>query len=231
MEDASGVDLDWFWKGWFYGVEPVNQTLETVEWFGIDNVDPVAKSEAAKKDAETKRQTMSNIRNKTDIPKTVVEENPDMRDFYNSYDRFATSEADKKKFEQTMASLSEDEKKLVNSNKNFYVLNVKNKGGLPMPVIVKANYEDGTSEVFRYPAEIWRLNDKEIKKVIPTDKKVAKWTLDPFLEIADIETEDNVFPREPEQPSRFQVFKGQRQPQSNPMQQQQKAGAVQGAKN
>ena len=231
MEDASGVDLDWFWKGWFYGVEPVNQTLETVEWFGIDNVDPLAKNEAAKKDAEAKRQTMSNIRNKTDIPKTVVEENPDMRDFYNSYDRYATSEADKKKFEQTMASLSDDEKKLVNSNKNFYVLNVKNKGGLPMPVIVKANYEDGTEEVFRYPAEIWRLNDKEIKKVIPTDKKVAKWTLDPFLEIADIETEDNVFPREPEQPSRFQVFKAQRQVAPNPMQQQQKAGAVQGAKN
>jgi Peptidase family M1 domain len=231
MEDASGVDLDWFWKGWFYGVEPVNQSLENVEWFGIDNLTPEKKNEKAKTEAAAKRETISNIRNKKDIPKTVVEENPDMKDFYNTYDRFATSEADKKRFDQTMAGLSEDEKKLIDSNKNFYVLNVKNKGGLPMPVIVKANYEDGTDEVFRIPAEVWRLNDKEIKKVIPTDKKVTKWTLDPFMEIADIDTEDNAFPREPEQPSRFQVFKGQRPPQPNPMQQQAKPNAVQGAKN
>ena len=233
MEDASGVDLDWFWKGWFYGVEPVNQSLENVEWFGIDKADPTQKSDIARKDAAAKKETISNIRNKTDIKKTVVEENPDMKDFYNSYDRFATNEFDKKKFDQTMAGLSEDEKKLVDSNKNFYVLNLKNKGGLPMPVIVQANYEDGTNEVFRIPAEIWRLNDKEVKKVIPTDKKVTKWTLDPFFEIADIDTEDNAFPREPEQPSRFQVFKGQRPPQPNPMQDAQKksGSAVQGAKN
>jgi Peptidase family M1 domain len=233
MEDASGVDLDWFWKGWFYTVEPVNQSLENVEWFGIDKADPTQKSDIARKDAAAKKETMSNIRNKTDIQKTVVEENPDMKDFYNSYDKFATNDGDKKKYDQYMAGLSEDEKKLVDANKNFYVLNVKNKGGLPMPVIVRANYEDGTNEVFRIPAEIWRLNDKEVKKVIPTDKKVTKWTLDPFFEIADIDTEDNAFPREPTQPTRFQVFKGQRPPQPNPMQQAQpKSGsAVQGAKN
>lgn len=233
MEDASGVDLDWFWKGWFYGVEPVDLSIENVEWFGIDNVSPEKKSEKAKAEDQAKKQTMSNIRNKTDIPKTVVEENPDMRDFYNSYDKFATSEADKKKFEQTIAGLNEEEKALVQGNKNFYVLNVKNVGGLPMPVIVKANYEDGTSEVFRYPAEIWRLNDKEIKKVIPTDKKVTKWVLDPFFEIADIDTKSNVFPREPEEPTRFQVFKQSRQSQPNPMQlqKQTQSGAIQGAKN
>jgi Peptidase family M1 domain len=233
MEDASGVDLDWFWKGWFYTVEPVNQSLENVEWFGIDKADPTQKSDIARKDAAAKRETMSNIRNKTDIKKTVVEENPDMKDFYNSYDRFATNEGDKKKYDQYMAGLSEDEKKLVDANKNFYVLNVKNKGGLPMPVIVRANYEDGTNEIFRIPAEIWRLNDKEVKKVIPTDKKVVKWTLDPFFEIADIDTDDNAFPREPAQPTRFQVFKGQRPPQPNPMQEAQKksGSAVQGAKN
>ncbi|MEA5257320.1 M1 family metallopeptidase [Arcicella aquatica] len=233
MEDASGVDLDWFWKGWFYGVEPVDLSLENVEWFGIDNVSPEKKAEKAKADDQAKRQTMSNIRNKTDIPKTVVEENPDMRDFYNSYDKYTTTEAEKKRFEQATAGLSDEEKGLVQGNKNFYVLNVKNVGGLPMPVIVKANYEDGTSEVFRYPAEIWRLNDKEIKKVIPTDKKVTKWTLDPFFEIADIDTKSNVFPREPEEPTRFQVFKQSRQAQSNPMQLQKQAqsGAIQGAKN
>ncbi|PAC32806.1 M1 family metallopeptidase [Flectobacillus sp. BAB-3569] len=231
MEDASGVDLDWFWRGWFYGVEPVDQSIETVEWFGIDNQSPEQKNAKAKTEAEAKRQTMSNIRNKKDITQTVVEANPDMRDFYNSYDRYATSEADKKRFEQATAGLSDEEKQLVNGNKNFYVVNLKNKGGLPMPVIIKMVFEDGTDEVVRIPAEIWRLNDKDVKKVIPTDKKVAKWVLDPFYEIADINTEDNAFPREPEQPTRFQVFKGQRPSMPNPMQQQkQAAGAVQGAK-
>lgn len=233
MEDASGVDLDWFWKGWFFGVEPVDLSIENVEWFGIDNLSPEKKNAQAKADADAKRQTISNIRNQQDIPKTVVEENPDMRDFYNTYDKFTTSEADKKRFDQTMSGLAEDEKKLVDSNKNFYVVNLKNIGGLPMPVILKLQYEDGTDEVIRIPAEIWRLNDKEIKKVIPTDKKVIKWTLDPFLETADIDTKSNSFPREPEQPTRFQVFKQNRPAQPNPMQQQKQvqAGAIQGAKN
>ena len=237
LEDASGVDLDWFWRGWFYGTEPVNQSIETVEWFGVDNMDPVAKKATEKAKAEAKRQTISNIRNKTDIKSTVVEENPDLTDFYNTYDRFATSDAEKKKYQDYLGSLSDDERKLVSEGKNFYVVNFKNKGGLPMPVIVKLTYEDGTDEILRFPAEVWRLNDVEAKKIIPTSKKVVKWTLDPFYEIADIDTDDNAYPREPAQPTRVQLFKAQ--PRSygggqNPMQEAQnakKAGAVTGSKN
>ena len=232
MEDASGVDLDWFWRGWFYGVEPVNQSLESVDWFKMDNLTPEQKNEQARKEAAAKRQTMAIINNKKDIAKTVVEENPDMNDFYNSYDRFATSEADKKRFDAATSGMPAEEKKLVEANKNFYVLRLKNKGGMPMPVIVKMTFEDGTDEVVRIPAEIWRFNDKEVKKIIPTDKVVAKWTLDPFFEIADIDTDDNIFPREPEQASRFQLFKGQGNRTLNPMQVQKqlKSGAVQGGK-
>ncbi len=237
LEDASGVDLDWFWRGWFYGTEPVNQSIETVEWFGVDNMDPVAKKATEKEKADAKRQTLSNIRNKTDIKSTVVEENPDLTDFYNTYDRFATSDAEKKKYQDYLGGLSEEERKLVSEGKNFYVVNFKNKGGLPMPVIIKLNYEDGTEEILRFPAEVWRLNDVEAKKIIPTSKKVVKWTLDPFFEIADIDTDDNAYPREPAQPTRVQLFKAQ--PRSyggglNPMQEAQnakKAGAVTGSKN
>ena len=237
LEDASGVDLDWFWRGWFYGTEPVNQSIETVEWFGVDNMDPVAKKATEKAKAEAKRQTISNIRNKTDIKSTVVEENPDLTDFYNTYDRFATSDAEKKKYQDYLGGLSDEERKLVSEGKNFYVVNFKNKGGLPMPVIVKLTYEDGTDEILRFPAEVWRLNDVEAKKIIPTSKKVVKWALDPFYEIADIDTDDNSYPREPAQPTRVQLFKAQ--PRSyggglNPMQEAQnakKAGAVTGSKN
>lgn len=234
MEDASGVDLDWFWRGWFYGVEPVDVALETVEWYGVDTQDPVKQKAAAKADYDAKRKTMSNIRNQKDPAKTIVEENPDMNDFYNSYDKFAVTDADKKKYEQYLASLTDDERKLVESGKNFYVVNLKNTGGLVTPVIIKMQFEDGTDQIVRIPAEVWRLNDKDIKKVIPTDKKVVQWTLDPFFETADVDTQNNSFPRKPAEPTRFQVFKQQRASAApNPMQlqKQQSGGAVQGAKN
>ena len=237
LEDASGVDLDWFWRGWFYGTEPVNQAIETVEWFGLDNMDPVAKKETEKAKAVAKQQTITNIRNKTEITSTFVEENPDLTDFYNTYDRFATTETDKKKNQDYLSGVSADERKSITESKNLYVVNFKNKGGLPMPVIVKLNYEDGTEEVLRFPAEIWRLNDVQAKKIIPTTKKVVKWTLDPYFEIADIDTEDNAYPREPAQPTRVQLFKAQPRSYSggqNPMQEAQnakKSGAVTGSKN
>lgn len=237
LEDASGVDLDWFWRGWFYGTEPVNQAIETVEWFGLDNMDPVAKKETEKAKAVAKQQTITNFRNKTEITSTFVEENPDLTDFYNTYDRFATTETEKKKYQDYLSGLSADERKSITEGKNLYVVNFKNKGGLPMPVIVKLNYEDGTEEVLRFPAEIWRLNDVQAKKIIPTTKKVVKWTLDPYFEIADIDTEDNAYPREPAQPTRVQLFKAQPRSYSggqNPMQEAQnakKSGAVTGSKN
>ncbi|PMD98401.1 aminopeptidase [Siphonobacter sp. BAB-5405] len=227
MEDASGVDLDWFWKGWFYGVEPVDQDLAEVEWFAIDAMDPAIAKAAQKAVDEKKRQTMAVERNKKDIKQTVVEANPAMNDFYNSYDRYAVTESDKKKYADYLATLTEDERKLLQSGKNFYTLSLKNKGGVPMPVILQAKYEDGTTEVFRFPAEIWRMNDVSIKKIIPTDKKVTQWTLDPFQEIADIDTENNSYPRQAAQPTRFQMFKqrqGGQQPQ-NPMQQQRQGGS------
>lgn len=233
MEDASGVDLDWFWKGWFYTVEPVDQDLVDVEWFAVDPMDPAVKKAAQKVIDDKKRQTLAVERNKKDIKETVVEANPNMKDFYNSYDRYAVTEAEKKKYAEYLASLSDEERKLLESGKNFYTLTVKNKGGLPMPVILKAQYEDGTSEVFRYPAEIWRLNDVQVRKVIPTDKKVTQWTLDPYMEIADIDTENNAYPRQAAQPTRFQVFKQRAggAPQQNPMQQQRSASGAVGGRN
>ncbi len=207
MEDASGVDLDWFWKGWFYGVEPADQAIANVEWYGIDSQDPTKQKATAKADAEAKAQTLSNIRNKTDIKETVVEADPTMKDFYNTYDKYAVTDADKKKYEQYLASLEESDRKMLEEGKNFYVVSLKNKGGLIMPIIIKMVFEDGTSEDVRIPAEIWRLNDKDVKKTLITTKKVVKFKLDPYHEIPDIDTSDNAFPKEPEQPTRFQAFK------------------------
>ncbi|MDF7818861.1 M1 family metallopeptidase [Runella sp. MFBS21] len=238
MEDASGVDLDWFWKGWFYTTEPVDQDLVEVEWFAVDTQNPDLNKAEAKKQADEKRNTVARQRDKDYIKESVVEKNPDMKDFYNIYDPYKVTDTDKKKYEAYLASLSPDERKLVESGLNFYTLKVKNKGGLPMPVIVKMQFEDGTDSVARFPAEIWRLNDQQVSKVVTTKKKVVQWTLDPYREIADIDEESNHFPRQPAQPTRFQLFKGggfQRGGGSNPMreaqQSQQAKPAQQGGAN
>ena len=238
MEDASGVDLDWFWKGWFYGVEPADQDLASVEWFAIDSQNPDINKAIQRKVSTEKRETIARQRDRTYIKESVVEKNPDMKDFYNSYDPLKVTDADKKKYDAYLASLSVEERALLESGMNFYTLKLKNKGGLPMPIIIKMQFEDGTDSVARFPAEIWRLNDQDISKVVTTKKKVSQWTLDPFLEIADIDTENNVFPRQPAQPTKFQLFKQEvgRSRGPNPMREAQqsqtpKTGQQGGAKN
>ncbi|MCE7040987.1 M1 family metallopeptidase [Dyadobacter sp. CY312] len=218
MEDASGVDLDWFWKGWFYGTEPVDQDLVSVDWFSIDTQNPEIEKELARKEAVRKQGTISKQRDLADKANTVVGQDSTMADFYNTYDPFKVTNADRQRYEQYLSGLSQNERDLIQNNTNFYTLSVKNKGGLVMPVIVKMEFEDGTDSTATFPAEIWRFNDGQINKVITTQKKVVQWTLDPYFQIADIDTANNSFPRVAK-PTRFQIFKQQqlRRP-ANPMQ-------------
>ncbi|WP_341226193.1 M1 family metallopeptidase [uncultured Arcticibacterium sp.] len=218
MEDASGVDLDWFWRGWFYTTDPVDQELSNVEWYAVDSENPEITKAEERKEYETSRNTMAVNRNKTDIKVTVEEADKAYQDFYSTYDPYAVTPQDRAKYEKFKANLSDDHKELIDAGTNFYALSIKNKGGLVMPVIVKMDFEDGTSEVVRFPAEIWRKNSEEIVKTIPTTKKVVKFTLDPFIEIADIDTGNNTFPKAPEAPSRFQIYKSTRRTSLNPMQ-------------
>ena len=233
MEDASGVDLDWFWKGWFYTTKAVDQDLAEVEWFSLDTQNPDIDKAEARTDFEKSQNTMAINRNKTDIPETVEEADPKYRDFYSTYDPYLVTPQDRQRYEAYLKTLSPEDQKLMQSGMNYYALKIKNKGdGLVMPVIVKMEFEDGTDEVVRFPAEIWRKNNVEIVKTIPTKKRVTKFTLDPFLEIADIDTANNSFPREPEKPTRFQLYKAQRRSSGmNPMQEarQNGAAATQGA--
>ena len=207
LEDASGVDLDWFWKGWFYSVEATDQDMVEVQWFALDTQNPEITKAESKKEAEDKKKTLSTMRNQKDIPQSVVEADPSMKDFYNTYDPYKVTDADQKKFDAYKSTLSAEDQKLLASGMNYYAIKIKNKGGLVMPVIIQAEFEDGTTEDFRYPAEIWRLNDVEITKTIPTAKKVKKFKLDPYFETADIDTSNNMFPREPESPTKFQLIK------------------------
>ncbi len=222
MEDASGVDLDWFWRGWFYGIDPVEVSLEDVNYYKINSQNPDVEKPLAKAETDSKPKTISQQRNTEQIKSTLVDKNPELKDFYNSYSPYQITPEDKAQFEAYQKNLTAEEKKLLESGLHFYTLKLKNNGGLLSPVIVKMEFEDGTEKTETYPAEIWRLNAKEINKVIFTEKPVKQFTLDPYLQTADIDTENNFFPRKPVA-SRFQLFKQQGGKPKNPMQQSQQA--------
>lgn len=207
MEDASAVDLDWFWRGWFFKTEPVDISLESVSWFKLDNRSPAERKADAKKVFDREESYISKNKNLKDNQKTVLESDPATRDFYNSYNPFSVTPEDEKAYSEFIARLSTQEKGLLNSNLNFYELRFKNIGGLVMPLIIQFNYTDGTSEIEKIPAEIWRLNESEVSKVFARKKEVKSIALDPLRETADIDEENNYWPRQ-FLPSRFELFKG-----------------------
>jgi len=217
IEDASGTDLDWFWRGWFYTTDHVDQELVNVEWYNISSNDPEIEKGLAK--AAKPRPDIGWERNKKEITKTYDEEDTSLKDFYTTYDPLDVTNTEKRDYKRYLESLTEEEKDELGSGDNFYEIGLKNNGGLVMPVILEFVYEDGTTEIMRIPAEIWRRNETMITKVFRTDKKVVKFNLDPYQEIADVDMSNNSYPREKAKPSKFELFKqGDRGPRLNEMQ-------------
>ena len=233
MEDASGVDLDWFWRGWFFTTDNVDISLDAVTEYRMDTKNPeIEKPLASKKSKEQLERDVTYQNNKRDLATTAVERNEGLKDFYNSYDPNAPAPSDRERYEKYLAGLSPKEKAIIEARKNYYQLDLSNHGGLVMPLIIKFEFEDGTSETQRIPAEIWRMDDKKISKVFAFAKPVKQVILDPQEETADVNIENNYYPRRPI-PSRFEVFKQEGFARgasmgSNPMQQaqqQKKAGS------
>jgi hypothetical protein len=223
MEDASSVDLDWFWRGWFFTTDHCDLALKNVKWYQIDSKNPEVEL-AAKKEADQKApRNISSIRNEKEIAKTYDEIDPSLNDFYTEYDKYQSTILDKEDYDKYISSLSEEEKSTVNAGKNYYEIAFENIGGLTMPLILQFEYIDGTSEVQRIPAEIWKTEHQEVKKVFITEKEVRRIVLDPFLETADTDTYNNYFPRE-QQLSRFELYKGrERRGGENTMQKEKRA--------
>ena len=207
MEDASGVDLDWFWRGWFYTTDHVDISLEDVKWYQIDSKNPEV--EFPKKRAENKandERFIGTQRNKTAVKETYSERDPSLLDFHNKHDQFEITSLDIEDYEKYLAKLNENERSLLNSGYNYYELTFKNNGGLVMPVIVEFTYKDGTKQEVRIPAEIWLRNNEQVSKVFPLPKEVIAIRLDPHLETADTDIYNNYWPRMV-QPTRFELYK------------------------
>jgi hypothetical protein len=198
MEDASGVDLDWFWRGWYYSTEPVDIALDSVKWFKMN----------APENASALRTTefipIQKIRNKADSGIVfATDSDTTLRDYY-----YYNRNADQKwvQLQRENAILIDEANAGKWVNKQFYELTFSNKGGMVMPIIIEWTFKDGTKEIDRLPAGIWRLNEKQFTKVFVKDKEVASIRLDPMRETADIDESNQQWPIR-DMPSRFQLFK------------------------
>jgi hypothetical protein len=206
MEDASGVDLDWFWRGWFYGTDHVDLAIEDMQWYKVDTRDPKVEKKAKKEFDEAQAEHIGVTRNREEIEETYAEQVPSMLDFYNKYDPYEISVLDEKEYEDFKKGLEDEDLAILNPDDNYYEVTFVNEGGLVMPIILQFEYTDGSSELMYIPAEIWRLNHKEVSKVFLSQKEIASITMDPNLETADVDLSDNHWPRKAI-PTRFQIYK------------------------
>ncbi|MFN5032554.1 MAG: M1 family metallopeptidase [Flavobacteriia bacterium] len=226
MEDASAVDLDWFWRGWFYGNEHVDISLENVKWFQLNTMDPTIEKAIDESEERSKDKFIGDGRNKSSIKQTINEADPAIDDFYAKRNIYKVDALDVKDYEEFQKKLSDEEKKLLSANKQFYELSFSNLGGLVMPLIIEVTYIDNSTEVIRIPAEIWRQYEDKVSKVLILNKEAISFRLDPFLETADTDLDNNSWPKRV-QPTRYELFK-QKQTGENPMQRQKRLEELQG---
>jgi hypothetical protein len=217
MEDASAVDLDWFWRGWFYGTEPCDISLDTVKWSNLNSEaasppsQPGSFTQPVPKPILNSFDDISKLRNRQDKKiQFATDADTSLRDFYWSYDRDLV-QVDQTPFKITPAqvpadSFTNEQRQAIAGNKNMYELSFSNKGGLIMPIIIEWTYRDGSKEVEKIDAQVWRKNENKVVKTFLKDKEVASIRLDPMKETADINEQNNVW-NVASEPSKFQLFK------------------------
>lgn len=195
MEDASAVDLDWFWRGWFYTTDFVDIGVKEVKQFFVSN--------------EPSKEVLEMLKNygmtQADLPPvvfTMVEDNEDFKSEFRSGSPVDHSQALKSYMEENVS----EKNAVIKIPKNFYEITFEKPGGLVMPLIVDYTYADGSSERVRYPVQVWRKNDNEIKKVVATDKEIIGIEVDADQETADIDLSNNSWPKT-EEISEFDQFK------------------------
>ncbi|HMG89834.1 MAG TPA: M1 family metallopeptidase [Chryseolinea sp.] len=188
LEDASAVDLDWFWRGWFYTNDNVDVDLADVKWFQLrtEKVDP------EKKDVKVQRGDLSASKGASD--------------FSNGPQQFTLTNTPEILNGEFRSREDDNAIRAKLEGKNIYQLKFRNVGGLVTPLVIEWTYVDGSKEIERIPAEVWRENEVEVTKIFIKNKEVVNIALDPNFELADVELSNNVFPKRPSG-SRFDQFR------------------------
>lgn len=220
MEDASGEDLDWFWRGWFYGTDPVDIAIDkvTIATPDFDATPKEAKDIKYKVDKPLQNDftDISKIRNRED--KTIsfeVDKDKSLQDFYYKYNRGLEKVDQNKEYtfkSESSAHLNNKEREIL-KNITAYQIDFLNKGGLVMPLIVEFTFEDGTKITDKTSAQIWRHNEQKASKTYYFDKKIKSIQLDPMRETADIDTSNHTWSNDGSSTttSKFSVFKAKQE--------------------
>jgi len=207
MEDASGTDLDWFWRGWFYTTDAVDIGIDGITEYSVSSKDPEQEKawQKARKDAEPvsiTNQRDAGVKHRLDL-------HPELKDFYNEHDDYTVTNKDRNKYNETVAGLEDWEEDLLKQGKHLYLVDFSNLGGLVMPLILEIELKSGKKYIERVPAEVWRYTPKKITKLIVTDEPMVGLVQDPYWETADIDQSNNAWPRRAT-PSRLELFKTER---------------------
>lgn len=221
MEDASAVDLDWFWRGWFYTNQHVDIALDEVEIFKLEKQD--AEEYEQMLEDEARIPNISVLRYEAQEDKMYAEVDTSLVDFYTGNNGPRFDAQDKEDYAEFLKSLSEEQLEFMEEKHYYYNITFENEGGLVMPLILRFDYGDDTDEVIRIPAEIWKMGRDKVTKVFHTEKEVQQIELDPFYETADTDRSNNYFPPQ-QSPSRFELFEKQRKRGENPMQRARRVG-------
>ena len=210
MEEASGVDLDWFWRGWFYTTDHVDISLDRVFQMEMDTENPDIDLARAREDMLNEPAKVGVTAIEAEGLRTWVQRYPGRDDFYDENDQFTVTNKERNAYQEFLKGLDDWERatieRAVAEDRNYYVLEFSNIGGLVMPIPLELTFEDGSTMRYEIPAEIWRRNARAVKKLIVTDKEVVSVTADPRWETADVNMDNNHYPRQIV-PSRIEMFK------------------------
>ncbi len=199
MEEASGVDLDWFWRGWFYSTDHVDISLDSIYSLRIDTADPDIDFDRQRQEVKDEPISLFVERNRELGLVPWVDSNPDIRDFYDDNDQFTVTNRERNSYQSFLDGLDDWEReaflRAVEEDKNYYILQFSNLGGLVSPILLQLNFMDGSSEEMNIPAEIWRRTPEQVHKLLVFDKELESVVVDHRWETADVDIENNFYPR------------------------------------
>ncbi|RNF28994.1 aminopeptidase, partial [Massilia aurea] len=168
MEDASGTDLDWFWRGWFYTTDAVDVSVDGITEYKVSSQDPEV--EKAMQRARRAEEPVSVTKQRNEGMARRVDAHPELKDFYNENDDFTVTNKDRNRYQEKMAGLEDWEKALLKEGKHLYLVDFTNVGGLVTPLVVEIELKSGKKTIERIPAEVWRYSPAKITKLFVTDE-------------------------------------------------------------
>ena len=211
MEDASAVDLDWFWRGWFYTTDHVDVDLAAMRQYQISTMDPEIERPLQRElDQQKYAEPIEQVRNRQAGQTTRVERVSGLEDFYNVNDRYTVTNKEINEYRDYLEALEPWERRVldraVQAGEFIYFIDFVNKGGLLTPLPLQIQFADGTTQDHLVPVEIWRRNSEKVTYMMIVPAPIDSVELDPLQQTADVDRANNHFPRRMV-PSRLQLYK------------------------